>query len=122
MQAVNDQINALGATLVALTPQTPDKNLVMTERHKLGFDLLHDKGNAFAAELGLRFTLPADLQGVYTGLGIDLPGHNGDESWTLPMPGRFVIDRSGIVRAADVHPDYTTRPEPEKTLDDLRAL
>jgi hypothetical protein len=47
---------------------------------------------------------------------------SGEPSWTLPMPGRFVIDRTGIVRAVDVGPDDTYRPEPQKTLDDLAAL
>ena len=47
---------------------------------------------------------------------------NGDNSWTLPMPGRFLIDQSGAIRAADVDPDYTIRTEPEDTLNALRAL
>lgn len=122
MQAVNDQIEALGGTLVGFTPQTPDKNQAMVEKNSLTFDLLHDKGNEYALRLGIRFVVPPTLMEVYQARGLDLPGHNGDDSWSLPMPGRFVIDRSGIVRAVDVHPDYTRRPEPEKTLADLRAL
>lgn len=122
MQAVNDQIEALGATLVGFTPQTPDKNLAMVEKNGLTFDLLHDKGNEYALQLGIRFIVPPKLKEVYQTRGLDLPGHNGDDSWSLPMPGRFVVDRTGIVRAVDVHPDYTRRPEPEKTLADLRAL
>ena len=38
------------------------------------------------------------------------------------MPGRFVIDAEGIIRASDVSPDYTRRPEPKKTLDEVAAL
>jgi hypothetical protein len=66
--------------------------------------------------------LPDDLRDVYRGFGIDLPTHNGDGSWTLPMPGRFVADGSGIVRTLDVDPDYTRRPEPQDTLNDLATL
>ena len=94
----------------------------MIEQHHLGFDLLSDPGNAYAAELGLRFTLPDDLKEVYLSFGNDLAVRNGEESWTLPMPGRFVIDSQGIVRAVDVDPDYQNRPEPQKTVDDVRAL
>jgi peroxiredoxin len=47
---------------------------------------------------------------------------NGDDSWTLPMPARFVIDRSGIIRYAEVNPDYTVRPEPEEVIGVLRGL
>ena len=59
---------------------------------------------------------------IYRAFGIDLPKCNGEDSWTLPMPGRLVIDRDGTVRAVDVDPDYTVRPEPAKTLADVRAL
>ncbi len=108
--------------MVAITPQLPEHSITMTERHNLGFDLLSDPGNAFAASLGLVFTVPDELREVYLSLGIDLPKHNGEDSWTLPMPARFVIGGDGIIRAADVDPDYTHRPEPQKTIDDLIAL
>lgn len=122
MQAVLDQIKAHGASLVALTPHLPDHSQAMAEKNDLGFDLLSDPKNDYAAELGLRFTVEEPLRSVYAGFGIDLPKFNGDDSWSLPMPGRFVIDKTGVVRAANVDPDYTKRPEPEKTLADLAAL
>lgn len=122
MQAVNDQIEALGATVAALTPQIPQKNQEMIDKNELSFDLLHDAGNTYADKLGLRFTVPSAVQDICNQFGIDLPGGNGDNSGTLPMPGRFMIDRSGIIRAVNVHPDYTRRPEREKTIEDLKAL
>lgn len=122
MQAVLDQIKAHGASLVALTPHVPANSKTMAEKNELGFDLLSDPKNDYAAELGLRFTVEEPLRSVYAGFGIDLPKYNGDDSWSLPMPGRFVIDQAGVVRAVDVDPDYTQRPEPEKTLADLAAL
>ena len=94
----------------------------MTERHNLKFDLLSDPGNSYASQLGLTFDVPPDLREVYLSIGIDLPKHNGEASWTLPMPARYVIDSGGMIRAADVDPDYTHRPEPEKTIADLEAL
>jgi peroxiredoxin len=122
LQAVLDQIKAHGASLYALTPHLPANSAKMAEKNELGFDLLTDPGNAFAAELGLRFVVEDPLRSVYAGRGIDLPKFNGDDSWTLPMPARLVVDKNGIVRAADIDPDYTARPEPEKTLADLAAL
>ena len=112
----------LGATLVALSPQRPEHGLSIVEKNKLDFDILSDPHNDYAASLGLRFKLPSELQTVYSGFGIDLPLFGGDDSWTLPMPGRIVIDRQGIVRAVDVDPDYTTRPEPEVTLAAVKKL
>ena len=122
MQAVRSEIESRGAKLAALVPQKLEFHQQMIERHGLNFDMLSDPGNAYAAELGIRFTVPDELKAVYVERGLDLPKFNGDESWTLPMPARLVIDGSGIVRAADIDADYTRRPEPEKTLADLDAL
>lgn len=94
----------------------------MSQRHKLAFDVLSDSGNRVASGFGLTFKLPEDLRQVYEKFGIDLNKYNGVESWTLPMPARFVIDSNGTVRAADVDPDYTTRPEPAETVRVLEAL
>jgi peroxiredoxin len=122
LQAVLGELEELGATLVALTPQTPEHNRAMRDKNALNFHLLSDPGNAYAAELGLRFQVPDELKAVYQGFGLELPKFNGDESWTLPLPARFVVDQAGIVRAADVDADYTRRPEADKTLADLRAV
>lgn len=62
------------------------------------------------------------MKQVYVGLKIDLPRVNGDDSWQLPMTSRFIIDRTGIIRHAEFHPDYTIRPDPEETLAILRNL
>ncbi len=122
MQAVLSDIEAAGAQLVAITPQLPQHSETMIAENELHFDLLTDEGSEYAAALGLRFTLPPDLAQLYERFGINLPVHNGEDSWTLPMPGRFVVDAAGIVRAVDVDPDYTYRPEPEATLAVLREL
>ncbi len=84
--------------------------------------MLSDPGNRVASRFGLTFALPEDLREVYGTFGVDLKKYNGDDSWTLPMPARFVIDSTETVRAADVNPDYTVRPEPEETLRVLRIL
>jgi len=111
-----------GATLLAITPQLPAISAEQAVDRKLRIPLLQDAGNAFARELGLAWALPDDLRQVYLGFGIDLAAANGDESWTLPMPARYIVDRNGIVTAAAVHPDYTTRPEPAETLELVRSL
>ncbi len=94
----------------------------MIEKEPLGFDVLSDPDNAYAAKLGLRHVLPDELRKIYSGFGIELPQSNGEDSWSLPVPARIVADRSGIVRTVDADPDYTRRPEPDKTVADVRAL
>ena len=122
MQQIVGTLKEYGATLVAITPQLHERSRSQIEKQGITFDLLSDPGNDYAARLGLRFKLPDDLKVVYLDFGIDLAAHNGESSWTLPMPGRCVVDQAGIGRAVDVHPDYQYRPEPQKTVDDIKAL
>ena len=94
-----------------------------TEEPKpLAFELLRDLGNRAAEAYGLIFTLGDDLREIYLKFGIDLAKGNGDGTWRLPMPARFVIDRQAIIRAVDADPDYTRRPEPTATVETLRRL
>jgi peroxiredoxin len=122
LQQVVGTLKENGATLVAITPQLAEASRSLIEKQRISFDLLSDPGNDYAAKLGLRFKLPDDLKAVYLSFGNDLAVRNAEGSWTLPMPGRFVVDREGTVRAADVDPDYQYRPEPQKTVDDVKAL
>jgi hypothetical protein len=92
------------------------------QRKAVDAPLLSDTGNRVARKFSLVYELPDDLREVYLSFGGDLEKFNGDESWTLPMPVRFVIDRSGIIRSSDVNADYTIRPEPEDTVNILRCL
>ena len=94
-----------------------------TEEPKpLSFELLRDFGNRVAEAYGLAFTLPDDLREIYLKFGIDLARGNGDGTWRLPVPARFVVDREGIIRAVDADPDYTRRSEPARTVEILRGL
>ena len=112
----------LGASLVAISPQLPEHNRELIRSRQLTFEILTDRGNEVAARFGLRFELPEYLRQLYRTFPLDLEKFNGDASWTLPIPARFVIDPQGIIRAAESDPDYTTRPEPESTLEALRAI
>lgn len=94
----------------------------MAEEKKLSVDILSDPGNEVAERYGIRFKLPEDLKGVYQRFGINLDEYNGDTSWTLPMPTRLIIDRDGIIRYAEINPDYTVRPDPEDTIEALRKI
>ena len=94
----------------------------MAEKQKLTFPILWDEKCRVAAAYGLAFTLPEDLRGVYRSFGNDLAVKNGDPSWQLHVPARFVIDAAGVARSVEAHPDYTHRPEPETTLEALRKV
>jgi peroxiredoxin len=112
----------LGANLVAISPQVPEYLHLSEQKNGLHFEVLGDPGNRVAGQFGLVFQIPEDLKQVYAGLKIDLQRVNGDDSWQLPMTSRFIIDRAGIIRSAEFHPDYTIRPDPSETLAALRAV
>jgi peroxiredoxin len=112
----------LGASLVAICPQTPERNAATQQKLRLEFSVLSDHANAYARSLRLVHELPDDLRDVYRGFGVDLPESNGEDSWTLPFPTRIVVDRTGLIRDVQSDPDYTRRPEPADTVEILRSL
>lgn len=123
LQEVLAEIRGLGASLVAISPQTEKRNESIERQVGLGYPVLSDRGNRVAAEYGLAYPMAADLKAVYEGtFGLRLPLYNGDDSWTLPIPARFVIDPGGIIRYAAANPDYKRRPDPAETLAALRTL
>jgi peroxiredoxin len=122
LQRTLPEIEALGTQLVTVSPQLPDNSLSTAEKLDLTFEVLSDVGNRVAREFGLVFTLPEEMRSIYQDFGIDLPGANGDESFELPMPATYVIDKSGIVRLAFVDIDYTRRLDPEDIIDALKKL
>jgi peroxiredoxin len=111
-----------GATLVAISPQTPDHSLSTAEKWQLDFEVASDVGNAVARTYGLVFSMPEELRAIYKGMGNDLEEYNGDNSWELPLPGTFVIAQDGTIQLAFVDADYTHRLEPDAILETLTSL
>ncbi len=126
IQGLQDALPELekhGARLVAISPQTAANSRRLIREHKLTFAVLSDPGNEVAAAFGLRFKLPDYLIDLYkNGFKNDLAVVNGDASWTLPMPARFVIGRDGKILYAEVNPDYTRRPDPAELIPALQKL
>lgn len=112
----------MGGTLLAVTPQRIELNRKLIEERKLEFEIVRDAGNEVAHQYGLRWSLPDDLKELYLKFGIDLAASNGEESWTLALPARMIVDSSGVIRYLRVDTDYTRRPEPGETLEELRRL
>ena len=121
-QAVLPQIQALGASLVAVSPQTPDNSLSTAEKKGLTFPVLSDAGNGVARRYRLVFTEGEAVRPIMARFGSDVPAFNGDGSWELPMPGTFVIAPNGTVRLAHVDADWTKRLEPAAILGALRQI
>jgi len=113
------QIRQAGASLVAVSPQTVQQSFFMADQHRLGFPLLSDTGNRVAHEFGLVYRVPGYQEAIYRRAFVNLPFTNGDESWELPIPAVYVVDRDGTILFAAVNPDYKERPEPEELVEQL---
>lgn len=115
-------IEALGATLVLISPQKSEYSRKMMQDKGLSALMLSDPGNETAARYGLRYEVPEDLEKVYRQFDINLDKYNSENAWTLPMPARLIIDREGIIRHAEISVDYTIRPDPQETIAELKKI
>jgi peroxiredoxin len=128
MEAMNlalPLIEEAGARFVAVSPQTVKQSYFMRDQHKLRFSLLSDAGNRVARQFGLVYRVSEDQEALYRRTFVNLPMVNGDDSWELPMPATFILDRDGTVIYASANEDYMERPEPAeifRTLDSLPLL
>ena len=111
-----------GATLVAISPQTPYHSRALAEKLALTFALLSDIGNQVARQCGLVFTIDEAMRSAHKQVGANLPKFNGTESWDLPMAGTFLVDQLGTVRLAFVHADFTRRLDPSVVIARLEEL
>jgi peroxiredoxin len=112
LESAATRIRGFGATPVAISPQTPANSRISLQENHLSFPILSDKNCELAAKFGIRWMPSEALQGVYRNFGTDVGAFNGEGSWALPMPARYVIAQDGTVAYAEVNANYTHRPEP----------
>jgi peroxiredoxin len=122
MNLIVPQIEQAGATFAAISPQTVKQSYFMHDQHKLHFPLLSDAGNKVARQFGLSYRVPAAQEAIYRRAFVNLPFTNGDDSWELPIPATYVLDRDGTVLYASANEDYTDRPEPAAIVGLLRSF
>jgi len=116
LQAIDSEVRGLGARIVTLTPEFERYTRDVHKKLNLTFDILTDLLLNTAEQFGLMFVLPDDLRDLYRSVGITLDRFHGETEYRLSMPARYVVDKEGIIRAADVNADYTVRPDPAETV------
>lgn len=123
LKKYQDEVASKGGTLLGISPQKQEFNGQVVEGQKLNYDLLTDKGNEVAAAFGLRWEMIDPLKSLYAdNFGISLPNYNGDDSWTLPVPARFIIGQDGVIKYAEYSIDYTKRPNPDVLVSKLESI
>ena len=106
----------LGASLVAISPQTPDNSLTTSQKNELSFAVLSDSKLEAARAFRIAFEMPPELIEIYSKAGNDLSVVNGNGRWVLPLPATYVIDQSGKVIYNHIEADYRERAEPADVL------
>lgn len=119
LQGILPQLEALGARLVAISPETPDHSLTTKEKNELSFTVLSDVENSYARSLGLVFQMPEDLQEVYHSFNLKVDQHNGNQDYELPMPATYLVNKQREIIYSFIPEDYTERLDPELILDIL---
>ncbi|RQS75587.1 AhpC/TSA family protein [Burkholderia sp. Bp8963] len=122
LQRELSQIKKTGATLIAVSPQTPAATGATVKATKTEFPVLSDAGNKVARAFGLVFSLSAEMRPIYHQLGADLPTVNGDASYELPLAATYVIGRDRHIAYAFVDSDYSKRMEPSEIVRVLKTL
>ncbi|MCA1930436.1 peroxiredoxin-like family protein [Rheinheimera sp.] len=121
LQQVLPQLQQLGANLVAISPQRPDESLSTAEKNALSFPVLSDLSSSVASSFGITFDLAEELRPIYTEFNHPLPQKNGVDSWVLPLPATYVIDKKGKILLSFVDIDYRNRLEPSEVITALSS-
>ena len=116
------ELSALGASLVAISPQTPDNSMSTAEKNALAYPVLSDSELKAANGFGIAFTMPPELVQLYSSVGHDLPVVNGNGQWVLPLPATYVVGSDGRIAFAHVEADYRERAEPADVMAAVAAL
>jgi peroxiredoxin len=121
-QKILPEILRLGACLMAISPQSPDKSQATLLKNFLQYEVLSDLGNVVARQFGLVYQVPEWVRGLYISFGVDLPAFNADQSWELPIPGTFVIGWGRRILLASADSDPTNRLEPGAIIEALKLV
>lgn len=122
LQTKLPELGELGAALVAISPELPDRSLSTVEKNELGFPVLSDVGNEVARGFRLVHRIAPEVVAYQLGNGNDVAAYNGAEVAEVPLPATYVVDRAGRVAYSFVSADYTRRSEPEDVLDAVRKV
>jgi len=121
-QMQHESLRRLGARLLAISPQVPERSTATSDDNGLAFPVLSDTSLAAANAFGIAFTVPPELVEYFAEMGTDIPVLNGNGLWALPVPATYVIDSRGVIQFASVEPDYRKRQDPAVALRALEAL
>lgn len=121
-QQLLPELARYGATLVAVSPQTPDYTSLTASEKALSFPVLSDVGNAVARQYGLAYAVGAEVAGTLRSVGIDLAAYNGTTDDELPFTATFVVGQDSVIAWSWVEVNFKHRADPAAVLAALARL
>ena len=121
LQAILPEINALGASVVSVTPELPMLSSHCKAENGLSFPMLCDLDLGLTLSLGLAISVGDRLVTLLEDDGVPLTKLHGGAGWLLPIPATFVVARNGTISARYVDPDFRRRMDTAVILATLKA-
>lgn len=123
MHGIVSQQGETKATILAISPETTERSLSLTEKHQLSFPLLSDVTGQVMKDYDLMWEIPTSIREQYLALfGRDLNVINTGAGWMLPVPATYILNREGVIVERYINEDYTARMEPSEVLEVLTKL
>lgn len=122
LKALQDNLKQMTdkkATLIGISPQMASYNTSLKAHHQLGFELLTDRDNLLAKQIGISIQLQDDIIPVYSNLGIKLSNYNENDYHELPVPAVFVINTDYSITYKFVDSNYMNRINIDELIEQL---
>lgn len=115
-------LRELGASLLALSPQIPDKLLSIKERHGLEFPVGSDLHNELGRRFGILYAYDEPSKQAALSRNSAIGDVTGTGTWELPKPAVLVVGQDRVVRFVSVSPDWLVRTEAGPIIEAVRAI
>ena len=122
LKKVNDSlsfITAKGATVLTITPETPENIKKTIEKTKATFSVIEDKNLAIMKSYKVNFAVDENTVMKYKGYGIDFEKANGENGANLPVPATYIVGKNGKIKYAFFNTDYSKRASVKDILENL---
>ncbi len=121
-ERLKDEFHQNGIDIVAISPEVTKYSLKTKEENSLSFEVLSDENSKAMKEFGIVFTLSPEVKKIYDGFGIDLKEQNGNDSFEMPVPATYILNKDFQVVFAHIEEDYMTRVDPLKVLEFIKTI
>ena len=108
--------------MVVISPQQPEKSAQLKQKNGYTYHILYDEENETAKQFGLAFILSEPLRPIHEAFNMDIPEHNGNNSFELPIPATYVINQQCEIIYAHINANWMDRAEPLEYLNILEPV